>query len=318
MTSVNTVLGPIDTAVLGFTLMHEHIITGAAGLFQEYPELFGSNMMERIVSSLKKAKEGGINTIVDATTFDLGRDVNVLAEASRRSGVNIITCTGWWLNIPHDIAGVSADRLARLFIKDCERGIANTGVRAGIIKAASDKDGVTPTQETILRAVARAHLKTGVPIMLHSYSPGRVGRQQLAILKEEGVNPGRVKLDHSNDTTDTEYLTWILEQGAYLGMDRYPGPTSISVSTDGRNRVLKALIDAGYADRLLLSHDWMLASVIAETPSLSFMAEILAANPHDFLFVKKVVLPQLRAMGVPEATVNRLCIDGPRQFFEGT
>ena len=59
--------------------------------------------------------------------------------------------------------------------------------------------------------------------MLHSYSPGQVGRQQLAILKEEGVNLRRVKVDHSTDTTDMEYLTWIVEQGCYLGMDRLPG-----------------------------------------------------------------------------------------------
>jgi phosphotriesterase-related protein len=317
MTNVNTVLGPLDTATLGFTLMHEHIITGAAGLFQDYPELFGPNLMERIVSSLKKAKEGGVDTILDASTFDLGRNINVLVEASRRSGVNIIACTGWWLDIPRDLDGVSANRLAQLFIKDYEQGIAGTSVKAGIIKAGSDKEGVIPAQETVLRAVARAHLKTGAPIMLHSFAPGRVGKQQLAILKEEGVNLRRVKLDHSNDTCDIEYLTWILEQGAYLGMDRYPGPTSISVSTNGRNRVLKALIDAGYADRLLLSHDWILTTIIEETPHLPFRKEILTANPYEFLFIKKVVLPQLRELGIPEAIVNRLCIDGPRQFFEG-
>ena len=154
--------------------------------------------------------------------------------------------------------------------------------------------------------------------MLHSYAPGRVGKRQLAILKEEGVNLRRVKLDHSNDTVDIEYLTWILEQGTYLGMDRYPGPTSISTSTEGRNKVMKALIDAGYADRLLLSHDWIMTSVIEETPHLPFREEILAANPYEFLFIKKVVLPQLKEMGVPEAIVSRLCIEGPRQFFEDT
>ena len=83
--------------------------------------------------------------------------------------------------------------------------------------------GVKPQEEVVLRGVARAHLRTGAPIMLHSYPAGQVGKQQLAILREEGVDPKRVKVDHSNDTTDVEYLSWLMEQGCYLGLDRYPG-----------------------------------------------------------------------------------------------
>lgn len=318
MTKVNTVLGLLDTDKLGFTLMHEHIISGPGGLYREYPGIFGGNVIERVITVLKTAREGGINTILDASTYDLGRDIDLLAEASRLTGVNIICTTGWWLDIPNDFEGISSDHLARLFVKDIEKGIANSSIKAGIIKAASDKTGVTPQQETILRAAARAHLETGAPIMLHSYAPGQVGRRQLTILKEEGVKLNRVKLDHANDTADTEYLTWVLEQGVYLGMDRYPGPKSVSVSTQGRNKVLKFLIDAGYADRLLLSHDWILTTVKTETPRWPFIAEIHAENPYDFLFIKKVVLPYLTKMGVPETIVNRLCINGPRKFFESS
>jgi phosphotriesterase-related protein len=316
MTTVNTVLGPINTADLGFTLMHEHIVSGTGGLYAEYPELFGSRAMEHIISALIKAKEGGIDTIVDASTFDLGRDIHVLAEASRRSGINIICATGWWTDIPHDFSNVSSSQLASLFVRDIEKGIAGTGVRAGIIKAASDKDGVTPEQKTILQGVARAHLETGAPIMLHSYAPGQVGRQQLSVLKAEGVKLDRVKLDHSNDTADTEYLMWVLDQGTYLGMDRYPGPKSVSVSTQGRNKVLKVLIDAGYADRLLLSHDWILTPIAGDTPLYPFMAEIRLENPYDLLFIKKVVLPDLVRLGVPETVANSLCVNGPRYYFE--
>ena len=112
----------------------------------------------------------------------------------------------------------------------------------------------------MLRAVARAHHQTGLSIMLHSYSPGQVGRRQIAILKEEGVPMNRVKLDHSNDTTDLEYLFWILDQGCFLGLDRYPGDVP---SVNQRNKTLKALIDAGFAGRLCVSHDWSLARHVA-------------------------------------------------------
>ncbi len=313
MTTINSVLGPLDTAELGFTLMHEHLIVASAGIPQNYTELLGARFMERIVNGLTQAKEGGIDTVVDATTLDLGRDVTVLAEASRRTGVNIIACTGWWLDMPRFLAGVSADQFAQLFIREIEEGIAGTDIKAGILKGASDILGVTQGEEAVLRGVARAHLKTNIPIMLHSYSPGQVGRQQLAILKEEGVDLRRVKMDHSNDTTDVEYLTWLLEQGCYLGLDRYPGRNASPLA---RTKTMKALLDAGYGKRLLPSHDWSLAQVMAEAPLIS-PEEREERNPYGYLYMKKVVFPQLQEMGVSEVMLNSLCVDGPRNFFEG-
>ena len=313
MTTINSVLGPLDTANLGFTLMHEHLIVASAGIPQNYTELLGARFMERIVNGLTQAKEGGIDTVVDATTLDLGRDVTVLAEASRRTGVNIIACTGWWLDMPRFLAGVSADQFAQLFIREIEEGIAGTDIKAGILKGASDILGVTQGEEAVLRGVARAHLKTNIPIMLHSYSPGQVGRQQLAILKEEGIDLRRVKMDHSNDTTDVEYLTWLLEQGCYLGLDRYPGHNASPLA---RTKTMKALLDAGYGKRLLPSHDWSLVQVMAAAPLIS-PEEREERNPYGYLYMKKVVFLQLQEMGVSEAMLNSLCVDGPRNFFEG-
>ena len=313
MTTINSVLGPLDTADLGFTLMHEHLIVAPAGVPPNFPELLGDGYMDRIVEGLNQAKDGGIDTVVDATTVDLGRDITVLAEASRRTGVNIIATTGWWLETPVMFTGFSADRLAHAFIREIQEGIAGTDIKAGILKAASDIPGVIPMQENILRGVARAHLQTNVPIMVHSYSPGQVGRQQLAILKEEGVDLSRVKMDHSNDTTDIEYLTWILEQGCYLGLDRYPGGNTSPLA---RTKTMKALIDAGYTDRLLPSHDWQLVWTRTEA-SPAFAKDRETRNPYGYLYIKKVVFQQLREMGVPEATINKLCVDGPRNFFEG-
>ncbi len=317
MATVNSVLGPIDTDKLGFTLMHEHIMVSSAGIPQVYDRLLGDDYVERIVQELKRAKAGGIDTIVDATTFDLGRDVTMMTEVSRRSGVNIIVVTGWWLEIPRFLDGVSTDQFADLFTREIEEGIGGTGIRAGLLKAASDIAGVAPAEEQVLRGVARAHRRTGVPIMLHSYSPGQVGRQQIAILQEERVDLRHVKLDHSNDTTDMEYLTWLLEQGCYLGMDRYPGR---NISSQERTRTMKALIDAGWAHRLLPSHDhslvWPKLEGLSENSPMS-SEERRKRNPHGYLYIKKVVFPQLKKLGVPEAVLNRLCVDGPKNFFEG-
>ena len=317
MVKINSVLGPIDTSKLGTTLMHEHTVAAGASpaLTENYPELFPDNFMDTIViPGLTEAKKGGIDTIVDCTTLDLGRNVKLLVEASYRSGVNIIACTGWWYNIPHRIwDSVPIDLFTELWIRDIQKGMADTEVKAGILKGASDLMGVTPIEEKILRSVARAHKQTGVPICVHSCSPLQVGRRQVEILKEENVDLGRVKIDHSNDTTNVEYLTWLLEQGCWLGMDRYPG-RSPRASTLARNKTLKALIDAGYADRLLLSHDggggaWIKTVIPVE--------ERRKHNPYGFLYIQKVVFPQLREWGVSEAVLKSLLVDNPRHFFAG-
>ncbi len=330
MVAINSVLGPVHTEDLGFTLMHEHIMSATPGFFREYPEFLGDNVIERAVEDLKRAKAGGIDTIVDATTFDLGRDINILAEVSRQSGINIIACTGWFGDIPRHLTELSVDRWARAFIREIEEGISGTKIKAGILKAASDMQGVTPAAVIILRAVARAHLKTGVPIILHSYALGQVGRQQLAVLRQEGVDPTKVKLDHSLDTTDIEYLTWLLEQGCYLGVDRYPGQNPSPLA---RTKTMKTLIDAGYANRLCPSHDRFIVhtahdrfiihandGIIIHASRINRKeaeAELLRLNPYGYLYIKKVVFPQLQEMGLTDSTINGLCVEGPRDFFEG-
>jgi phosphotriesterase-related protein len=315
MKTVNSVLGPINTGELGFTLMHEHVIVAAAGITQDYPELLGERLLDRIVQKLTEVKNAGISTVVDATTLDLGRDINILAQAADRARINIIACTGWWLEAPTFLTGVSINQLTQVFVREIREGISNTGIKAGILKAASDAGGVTEWQEKVLRAVARAYLLTDVPIMLHSCSPKQTGKRQLAILKEEGVKPERVKMDHSNDTTDIEYLTWLLEQGCYLGMDRYPGYNR--VDSHERTRTLKALIDAGYIDRLLPSHDWPLAQIRSDAPAAQRPSEREGQRPDGWLHLNKVVFPELRDMGLSESQIERLCVTGPRNFFEG-
>jgi len=311
MNTVNSVLGPIDTSDLGFTLMHEHIISQGP-VARDFPELFGPNFMERIIEGVAEAKKGGVDTIVDATPFDLGRDVSFLAEVSRRTGVNIIACSGWWMDFPSYLSGHSPDLFADLFVREIETGIAGTGIKAGILKSAADFGGVSPDGEIMLRAVARAHCRTGVPIMLHSYAPEQIARQQLAILQDEGVDPRKVAVDHVNDTRDMDYLYWLLEQGCYLGMDRYPG---LNLSARARTETMKWLIDAGWTDRLLPSHDCGLVNPVTFFPP-DVQESIEKGNPHGYLYIKNVVIPQLREMGVPETVLNTLCVAGPRKFFE--
>ena len=316
MTQINSVLGPIDSSDLGFTLMHEHVMVAASGLSKSYPDLLGPNREERAIACLKKAKAAGINTLLDATTFDLGRDPELLRHVAFESGVNLINVTGWWLDVPRFMMGVGANQMADEFIRDINEGFRGTDIKAGMLKCAADFEGVTPPLETMARAVARAHLQTGVPIMVHSYPTGHVAKRQIEIFREEGVDLTRVKIDHSNDTTDTDYLKWILDQGCFLGLDRYPGQL---VSPHMRTVTLKRLMDMGYAERLCPSHDCICLHIHNEQADGSIPAEhaFTASNPDQYLYMHRHVIPELLQMGATQADIDMLFIDNPKRLFEG-
>jgi phosphotriesterase-related protein len=315
MAQVNTVLGPVDTTGLGFTLSHEHITLGAAGTAATYPGFQDRQaIIDAASEALIEAYQGGVRTIIDVTTLDLGRDVAVMQEVSRRSGVHVIPCTGNHLAVPRIFWGAPVDRVAGLFIKEIEQGIEDSGVKAGIIKVASDRGGVTANEETVLRAAARACKATGIRISTHTWSPDRVGEEQVRILKEEGVDLNLVYVGHSNDDTDVGYLTGLLEEGVWLGLDRYPGGRVPGTPKwEERTTVVKQLIDAGWAHRLMLSHDHATPAV---QPSEELRLEREQFNPDGYLFVTRNVLPRLLELGATDADVQAIMVDNPRRFFE--
>jgi phosphotriesterase-related protein len=316
MTKVNSVLGPLDTDELGFTLSHEHIIVSSAGVQQVYPEfIHREETIARGISQLKEAYSEGVRTIVDVTTIDLGRDIDMLQRVSRASGVHIICATGTWLDIPRAFWSASPDMIASLYIREINRGIENTGVLAGVIKVANDIGGVTKEGEIILRAAAIAQKATGVPISTHTWALERVGEQQLRIFEDEGVDLNRVYVGHSNDTTDVDYLEGLMKRGAWVGLDRHPGgETPGTPDWKGRTDTLKRLIDDGFGNKVLLGHDWDSTITMANR---AHQESIRLSNPDGYLFISRKVLPRLREAGVSEQVIEEITVGNPRRFFEG-
>ena len=316
MSTVNTVTGPVDTADFGFTLSHEHVGTNAAGLRHTYPQFIDRDgIREQSIAAMKAVYEDGVRTIIDVSTFDLGRDVQLIREVAEESGMQIVVATGNHLAVPRPFGDVSPDAIAPLYIQEIEEGIEGTGIKAGIIKVASDRGGITPPQEVVLRAAARTQKATGVPISTHTWSPDRVGEAQVNILEEEGVDLDRVYIGHSNDDTDLEYLLGLLNRGVWLGLDRYPGgQTAGTPNWEQRTEIAKALMDAGFTHRIMLSHDY-------SVPKARHGAEVQEArrraNPDAYNFIPRYVLPRLKELGASDEEIRQITVENPRRFFEG-
>ncbi|GAA1723251.1 phosphotriesterase [Fodinicola feengrottensis] len=320
MTTVETVRGPLDTADLGRVLMHEHIFVLSPEFVANYPDDDGFREQEQIPEAIRKLNElaaAGIDTIVDPTVIGLGRYIPRIQRIAADTGINIVVATGLYTynDVPHYLTfrpgGVMGgeDALVDLFVGDIVEGIADTGVKAAFLKCATDEPGVTPGVERVLRAVAKAQLRTSAPIMTHSHAVSRTGLKQQDIFAEEGVDLRRVLIGHCGDTADLGYLTEVADRGSLLGMDRFG--LDLLLPFDQRVGTVVALCERGYASSMVLSHD--AACYMDWLPQQQI--PVVVPNWH-YLHITRDVLPALRERGVSEQDITTMLVANPRRFFE--
>lgn len=312
MPQVQTVTGPVDSASLGFTLMHEHIYVLSEGVAANFPQLWDREArIQQATAAMAELKARGVSTLVDVTVLGLGRDVSLVQEVARRSGMQIIVATGLYTydELPSYFRFREVDHMADLFVQDIRGGIQGTGARPGVLKCATDEPGVTQGVEKVLRAVAKAHRRTGAPISTHTHAASQQGLQQQRIFKEEGVDLGRVVIGHSGDTEDTDYLEKLIDAGSFIGMDRFG--IDVILPTEKRVATIAKMCEKGYAERMVLSHD---ASCYIDWYD---PAAVKAMIPKwNYLHILDDVIPALRQSGVSEQRLGAMTIDNPRRFFE--
>ena len=316
--AVQTVSGPLDGAALGSTLVHEHVVCGAAGVVRGLAGISGGYdaLVERGTRALIQAKADGVATIVDATPFDLGRDIELLAEVSRRSGVAVIAATGHWLFPSVLMQNRTVAELADQYIADLATGADGTSIRCGVIKVSSE-DEVTAFDERVIEAAAIAQRTTGAPIITHARAANRIGEAQAERFEAHGLDPGRIVIGHADDTYDIDYLTGLADRGYFIGMDRIPNGALVEYggqTVEGRIEMIRRLIDRGYGDRIVVAHDDPIWAGVLSTVDQQRHIE---ANPHGISFIARVVLPALRARGVTDAAIQAITIDNPSRWLAG-
>ena len=320
MALVNTVRGAIDSTQLGVTLMHEHVFVLSTEIMQNFPEPWGDEekRVSGAITRLNELKARGVDTIVDLTVIGLGRYIPRIQRVAAATEINIVAATGIYTynDVPlyfhfqgpgTELGG--PEMMVNMFVKDIEEGIAGTSVKAAILKCATDRPGVTHGVERVLRAVAQAHLRTGVPISTHTHAATERGLEQQRIFKEEGVDLSRVIIGHSGDTTDIAYLERLIAAGSYIGMDRF-GIDVLLPFEDRVNTVAK-MCELGYADRMVLSQD---AACFNDWLPEAALPAVLP-NWH-YMHIHNDVLPALKERGVTDRQIETMLVDNPRRIFE--
>ena len=324
MRKIATVNGTADSDKLGMTLIHEHFLYGFAGYTGD-TTLGGfdrDKAMKDCIEAIQLAQSTGVQTIVDATTNECGRDVRFLKELQQKTGVNIICSTGYYFEAESAYAywhfrekqtDIRAE-IKDMYVKELTEGIGGTDIRAGVIKLASSFNTISPMEENFFRAAGRAQKETGCNIITHTQL-GTMGPEQAEMLISEGADPARIAIGHMCGNTDIGYHKKVLEQGVYINLDRFGLEGALfSTPTDWqRVDLIEELLDAGYEDRIMLGQDSVICQLGRENVMNDIMQEAMAnANIGN---LGNRVVPEMRRRGIPESTINRFFIDNPGRFF---
>lgn len=301
--TVNTVLGPLNASALRVTLVHEHIFLDLYRVTRLRDRLL--NDVDLMTEEVALFKGAGGGTIVDVTTPDLGRRPDALREVSRRTGVHIVMGTGRYKEPYYErqIWEKTTADLAAELINEIERGV--DGTRAGIIgEIGANGYFVSPAEERVHRAAARAQKLTGVAITTHAVACP-LGLTQLDIFQEEGVDLRRIIVGHCDTYPFLDYHEAVLKRGAYVEIDQIRGLPDMNSETKMQVRLICELIRRGYLRQLLISHD------IMDLPKLS-----INGGP-GYAHIPTRFVKQLEEAGLAREQIDTILIENPRRALSG-
>src|SRR3954447_734967 len=330
MAPVETVTGQIDSSELGRILAHEHLLARDEAVHAQWPH--SGAVMETpphvvapgdeygvAVECAKDVIAHGIKTIFDPTAMLLGRDVGFMRRVAEETGLQVVPCTGIYTydHLPQFFLFRDADQMAEFFVHDITEGCQGTDIKAAFLKCAADEAGVNENLEKIHRAVARASLRTGAPIMAHSRPASNTGPRQVEIFLEEGVAPEKIQIAHTGDTDDLDYIQGLLDKGIYIGLDRYG--LDIFLPTEKRNATTLALIERGHIDRILISQDFC-ATIDWYPPETvaAMKAQPGLIDDWSMTMIFEKVFPVLRENGVSDEQIDGILTDNPRRWLTGS
>jgi phosphotriesterase-related protein len=332
---LRSVLGDVDAAADGIVLPHEHLYCDLRPLAGREPVRDDPAAVEAAeVPLLEEARAAGVAVLVEPTPPGIGRDPLLLRRLSEHSFVGVIAATGLYKEplLPRRAYERSTEELAEWFALEITTGILpvvgdshlgegvgddvalgratdgliETPVQAGVIKLASSNEGLQEVEAKALRAAVRAAQETGVAIVSHSPS-GAAFQQQLDVLERAGGDPRRFVQVHAHAEPDFGLHLAALRRGAWLEYDAIGGQPDANFIA-----LVQRVLDAGFADRLLLSQDvvgWRAGTTDGGN------RDEAGAPKRRYAYLVTEFLPRLRDAGVSDETIKKLTVENPRRLL---
>ena len=304
---IQTLKGSIETDSFGLILPHEHLFTDLRGPFVDgYAQAESSNVVRVVKPFLEDAFASGVTALVECSTIGVGRNLEILQQLAEASPIHIIAPTGVYREafIPSALREMREGGLAQLWIRELTEGIDGTSVRAGFIKLAMSDDGPTELEKRNLRAAAQASAATGAVIASHTIG-GRVAREEMDVLTKAGHDLRRFIWIHAQTEPDIAIVKEAAGRGAFVEFDSVGAPHQSQSELVG---TVVTLIQVGYLDHILLSHDagWYNPAHPDGLPNDGF---------RGYTALTKEFLPALSAHGISDEQIRHITVDNPARAF---
>ena len=300
---IQTLLGPVPPEDLGWTYVHEHVLTSPPAWRVEADPDFVLDSPEWSLAEIESFQRAGGRTVVDATARDWGRDAGAVLEIARETAVNIVSVTGWNRgDYGEEALLATEDDLVAIMLGDLHEGMDGTGARAGIAKLGTSDGVVLAVEARIARAVGRVQAQTGCPVITHT-TRGTMASEQLDLLGSVGADLSRVALSHMDQNLDFGLLEELCGRGASVIFD---GCSKTKYAPDSaRIAMLARLVEAGHAERVLVSGDMGRRSYLPA----------YGGGP-GFRYILEEFVPRLRAEGFPEDLVETIFVSNPARWLD--
>ncbi|MGA2111653.1 MAG: aryldialkylphosphatase [Anaerolineales bacterium] len=301
MIVVNTVLGQIPAQQLGITLSHEHLFTNPG-----HPELYQDSVltnMHKIIQEAALFRAAGGETIVEMTPLNFGRNVTAYREISRATGIQVICATGFHKEefIPAWFQTKSNREIIDLLMAEINRGVANTGIRPGVIKIGTSYKTISSTERRAIEIAAFVQKETSLPISSHC-DQGTMAIDQADLFVRLGVQPEKVVLGHVDIPNDAEYLKKICSLGFNVGIDHIG--RDMTLKDIVKIGLIKDVIASGFIDHIMLSGDMGKKSYLKSFGGKPGLGYVLREFKNNML-----------QNGVKEQEFQHILVDNPRRVF---
>jgi len=311
---VMTVTGPIKAARMGTTLVHEHLLVDFTGVDSAgIPWWDQDSVVARVIPFLEEIMEMGVETLIECTPAYLGRDPSLLRVLSEKTGLNLVTNTGYYgahdnTYLPASFYNLTVRELAAVWVNEYENGINGTGVRPGFIKiAVGPEDTLSAEHIKIVSAAALTHNQTGLVIASHT-GPDKPALEQIQILKTYGVSPSSFIWVHAQRGTLEGNIT-AAGEGAWVSLDNINGENNAEPG--------ERFSIAWYADRILsMKEEGLLGKVLVSHDAGWYTpGEENGGEFRGFTDVFNLLVPALKERGFTEKEIELLLSQNPMNAF---
>lgn len=303
--SIVTVNGPIPSSEAGCILSHEHVLCDLWPFTRSYDGILDDESLA--IAELAAYRDAGGTSLIDATSNGLGRNPLALRRISKASGVQIIMGSGWYREsvYPEIVYERDANSLADLIVADLVEGADGTDVRAGIIgEIGTERKHITPAQERVFRAAARAQRRTGACIMTHTTHFGELALEQIALLHEEGVPSHRIAISHLGDRHDTTDLLRIAREDVFISIDNIGYSGGGYPPDEVRANNIRFLISEGRLKQIVLGGD------------ICHKSHLAAYGGKGYAHVARSFLPALLSSGVTKEAIFEMTVSNPARMLD--